>query len=274
MTGIYLAAAVTTVTAGGLIGGMLIGRCPKEERLRLATAVLLILPMSWLAFHLVRTPYDNWLSTRIADKMTLGFVKTFDAPLTEEPAKMWPLLLPFAWWRRSDDRRWNVRLAIALGLGFGIGEAWMLAQLIADKDPKIAALPWYQLTGFINERSLVCIAHAAFTACVTRFGIARGLPLAMLLHWIGNFPIFLAHYFQLAPSESSTILSIWVTLYILSCGALLAKFYVEHWQLGEALFGRITCPDCQQEYARPLFGLNLGTKRYEPCPHCKKWHLL
>ena len=34
------------------------------------------------------------------------------------------------------------------------------------------------------------------------------------------------------------------------------------------------CPDCGTVYPRPLFGLNMGPKRYERCPNCRKWHLL
>ena len=35
---------------------------------------------------------------------------------------------------------------------------------------------------------------------------------------------------------------------------------------------KVLCPDCGQRYKQPIFGLNMGMKRYEQCPLCKKWH--
>ncbi|MFO0905341.1 MAG: hypothetical protein U0939_20200 [Pirellulales bacterium] len=65
MLGIFGAAIATTAAAGGIIGGLLLSRAPRAERWRLATAILVMLPMSALAFHLVRTPYDAWLAANI-----------------------------------------------------------------------------------------------------------------------------------------------------------------------------------------------------------------
>ncbi|MFN8539856.1 MAG: hypothetical protein U0232_20545 [Thermomicrobiales bacterium] len=90
-------------------------------------------------------------------------------PLTEEPAKLWPLLIPaFA---RRITRENAVRCAVALGLGFGIGEIGFIAQLIyADGD--FNALPWYNFSGFINERFMVCLIHGGFVTSPSAAGDA------------------------------------------------------------------------------------------------------
>jgi hypothetical protein len=64
------------------------------------------------------------------------------------------------------------RIAIAIGLGFGIGEAWNIAALISQL-PEFMKDPWYMLFGFISERMLVCIGHAAFVAVAAHFIIFR-----------------------------------------------------------------------------------------------------
>ncbi len=85
------------------------------------------------------------------------------APLTEEPAKWLPLLLPFI---RSELRKENAAaFALAVGLGFGVGEICFLANQLG-RVPEIAALPFWHLGGFISERALVCLLHGCFIAFI------------------------------------------------------------------------------------------------------------
>ena len=82
MQGIYIAAIITTLIAVSLIGGFIFGLSRKEERLHLLVAFLLTLPMSALAFHLVRMPLDSWLKgLLVGNPDLLGFLRTFYAPL-------------------------------------------------------------------------------------------------------------------------------------------------------------------------------------------------
>ncbi len=39
------------------------------------------------------------------------------------------------------------------------------------------------------------------------------------------------------------------------------------------LMGATVCPNCGRAFTRTVIGLNLLGKRYEPCPHCRKWSM-
>ncbi|MBI5759532.1 MAG: hypothetical protein HZA46_13520 [Planctomycetales bacterium] len=271
--GILIVAAFTTVLCLTVIGGFVGWRSPRNEWGLLALLVVFELGMSPLAFYGVRLPLDGLLKGWIADVGTYRFVSTFYAPLTEEPTKLWPLLLPWVW--RSLSRENAVRRAMALGLGFGIGEIWFLAEIIHRNDPVTAALPWWQLGGFLNERFMVCVMHGAFSAVAIR-GRWWGVPAAMTLHFFGNFPIYLRgiNAFGWGANVWTNIIGLWVVAYFLTMMFILCWMIAGNLRIGRLLFGDATCPDCGIVYPCPLFRLNLGIKRLERCPGCKKWHLL
>jgi hypothetical protein len=121
-------------------------------------------------------------------------VPTFYAPLTEEPAKWLVLLVPLV--RRALTPRTAVPLALATGVGFGLGEIWFLTDQIV-KLPGYAEIPFYMFTGFFYERLIVVFLHGAFVM----FAFARladgrsflvGGLIGMALHYLLNLPIFLA----------------------------------------------------------------------------------
>ncbi|MCX6994177.1 MAG: hypothetical protein NT011_13690 [Kiritimatiellaeota bacterium] len=276
---IYIAAIITSALSLTTIGGMLFPRASKEDRAFLAVLVLLMLPMNALAFHCVRMPIDAWLSTLLGESSALyQFIYCLYAPFTEEPAKLWPLLIPWIYSRIGS--RNLVSVAFAIGLGFGVGEAWTVAGLLS-KSPEIAMYPWYMLGGYIGERMLVCVMHAAFTGVALYFIIKRkavitGLLSAMLLHFIGNFPIFLAqkNLFSIGANAWMVILQIWVLAYLFLSGFILAYLaYGKQW-IHKLL--KMKCPECGNIYQRPIlwFNVNLFHKCYERCPYCKHWHLV
>jgi hypothetical protein len=39
-------------------------------------------------------------------------------------------------------------------------------------------------------------------------------------------------------------------------------------------FGGAICPKCHKPFARHWWGLNLGTSKYDRCPHCHKWSMV
>lgn len=96
----------------------------------------------------------------------------------------------------------------------------------------------------------------------------------MLLHYFGNFPIFLLqkNAFGLGQSVWVVLVSLWVQLYFFGGIALLARFHYGKASVGRFIFGKARCPECAFVYDRPLFGLNFGPRRYERCPNCKHWH--
>src|SRR5688572_23951476 len=93
---ISIAATITSILSLTVIGGMLFPRAPREERGLLAILLLVMLPMNALAFYMVRMPLDGWSSSIMGKQNeTYHFIQTLYAPITEEPAKLWPLLIPF-----------------------------------------------------------------------------------------------------------------------------------------------------------------------------------
>ena len=118
---IYVAAILTTGLAVAIFGTLIRRlKLPANPRL-LWLAALIVLPLEPAAFYFVRVPLDHWLTGVLgSDSVILHWLVTFYAPLTEEPAKLVPLLIPAI---RRDISRANVgRYALAIGLGFAIGE--------------------------------------------------------------------------------------------------------------------------------------------------------
>ena len=275
MKGIYVAALITTAIALALYGALLKRLSNPSDRRLLMLAFGLALPLQPLAFYLVRLPLDAWLVGWLGkDSGLYLFLTTLYAPLTEEPAKLLPLLVPLLY--RNIRRENFVHFALALGVGFGIGELWFLAERVA-RAPEFAPLPFYMFGGFFAERLMVCLMHSAFTAVALRKlreNFVWGVLGAVCLHYLGNFPLFLAalDFGGLGKPAWQVILMFWVQLYFLCMVALLARLTYGKFQIGRFILGETRCPECGDAYPRPLLGLNFFNKRYERCPHCRKFH--
>lgn len=102
MHGIYLAAVLTTAIAIALFGALIHRlRFTANERL-LWLAALIALPLQPLAFYFVRVPLDNWLEGRLVHgSATYLSLISLHAPVTEEAAKLLPLLVPAISARRT-----------------------------------------------------------------------------------------------------------------------------------------------------------------------------
>src|ERR1700704_6376030 len=130
MQGIYLAAILTTGIAAAIFVPLIHRlKMPASERLGWR-AMARALPMQPLAFYLVRVPLDHWIAAHLGSaSTTYRLVTSFYAPLTEEPAKLVPLLIPAI--RRDISAANFVRYALAIGFGFAIGEMWLVASFVA-----------------------------------------------------------------------------------------------------------------------------------------------
>jgi hypothetical protein len=247
---------------------------PIDRRL-LVLAFCLTLPLQPLAFYLVRVPLNSWLAGLLGkDSGLYLFLTTFYAPLTEEPAKLLPLFLPLLY--RSIRRDNFVHVALALGVGFGIGELWFIAERVA-RTPEFKSLPFYMFGGFFTERLMVCLMHGAFTAVALRKlrnGFMWGVLGAMALHYLANFPLYLGglDFGGLGKATWQVIMVIWVQLYFLMMVALLARLNYGRFEIGRFILGETRCPECGATYPRPLLGFNFFKWRYERCPHCRKFH--
>lgn len=276
MQGIYVAAVITTGLSVAIIGSMIFWKRPRAERVFLATVILLEVPMCALAFYFVRLPLDGWLRTLLGLHSGIyKFLTTLYVPITEEAAKLWFLLLPPLF--KKVNSKNIIRTSMAVGLGFGIGEMWLIAVRLANS-PQIGSLPWYSLGGYINERFMVCIMHGVFTAMALR-QLRRvffmGIAGAAFLHFLGNFPIYLAgiNFAGIGRPAWQIILGLWVSFYFMFMLALLAYFtFGKLEKITIFLYGKARCPQCGLVYSRPLFGINMVTRRYERCPGCHKYH--
>lgn len=290
---IYIMAGVTTIVALTVFGGMLRQICPADRRRRYVFGMVLLgLFMSPAAFVAVRRPLllqplepkfrqpawkaGGWSIVR--DAIRLSF-----APLTEEPAKLAPWLLLLAMGAPlAPTRRMIAPLALAAGLGFAVGEIWLVAGFVAQaNDPKLAGLPWYAFGGFLGERLMTCVLHTLFalpTVALARQGWkwgAIGLALGMTLHWIGNAPIVLMRREAFGWKRETWQVLIQFWLIALTIVGLLVLFgvFTGRKTVRKVLSNRMVCPECGREYRRPiLFGLNFGLRRYERCGVCHKWH--
>jgi hypothetical protein len=258
------------------MSGFLKWKAPKEERMMLLALVLIEMPFAFAFFYLIRMPLVDGLVQLVLDKNSgiYRFVTIFYAPITEEPAKFLPALLPFFYKRLEGQTA--LRAALALGLGFGIGEIWLVANFITAA-PGYADTPWYMFTGFMNERFMVCIIHGVFTAAALRklkSGFIWGVLTAMLLHYTGNFPIYLARidFGSLGIGTWQTIIAVYTQAFFVFSLLLLSYYFYGSANLGKLLFGNSICPECHAVYPAPLVGVNMVGRRYEKCRNCKKWH--
>ena len=275
MLGIYFAAILATGIAAGCFGTVIHRmRLPADERL-VWLAALIALPLQPLTFYCVRVPLDQWLISYLGStSTTYAWLKTLYAPLTEEPAKLVPLLIPAIF---RDIRKENfVRYALAIGVAFAIGEMWFVAECIT-RVPDLAAMPYYQFAGYMCERLMTCVFHSAFLSVALwrlRYGFVPGFAGAVLLHWLGNISVFLMVWDVggLGMTFWKTFICVFLPIYLIAAVILLTCFGYGRFAPQQFFYGPRLCPECDKLYDAPLLAVNLGRIRYERCPHCQKWH--
>jgi hypothetical protein len=214
MAGIVIAAMIAAAAATLVWGAAILARGPRSDGKLLVTCFLLQLPVSAMTFHFVRAPLDRAVHGLLGDGAHYAWGRLLYAPITEEPAKLWPLLVP--WIARRVTRSNATRVAAALGLGFGVGEIGLLAELI-HTNPRVAGLAWHEFTGFMVERFLMCLVHGLLTAMALlgwkawRIGLAGGLAIAVALHLAVNLPIAAVHagWFGSDPTLVSHLMLVW-----------------------------------------------------------------
>jgi len=186
-------AIITLLLSAALWCGMLwlySGRTMRYVRL-----VWLGLPLSAVVNLLVKAPIGEGVGRlvgiepgRSLDTPVWFLLLFMLAPVFEELIKVVPVLLGRV--RRgmatADDALWT---GMALGLGFGLGEAAYLAwQVVAAG--VYTEYPWYAFTGFLGERLIVVFLHGMMTAILLRIAASGrrllGYLAAMSAHAILN----------------------------------------------------------------------------------------
>lgn len=275
MQGIYIAALLTSVLAAIGMGGFIYRlRQPANERL-LLLAALVALPLQPAAFYFVRIPFDQWLAGHLSrSSVSYQWMTSLYAPLTEEPAKLIVLLIPAVF---RDIRPENfVRYSLSIGLGFAIGEMWLVAELIS-RQPALSSLQFYEFGGYAAERLMTCVFHSAFVALslsqLRRRFVLGGCGV-VAAHWAANFPILLMAWDVggLGRTAWGMLVGLWIAVLLIAALALLAYFISGSVSPVHLFYGRRHCPECSGDYDAPLLALNFGFTRYERCPHCQHWH--
>jgi RsiW-degrading membrane proteinase PrsW (M82 family) len=214
--GIVLAAVVAVAISAALYGGLL--RSMALGRRGLLLAAGLAVPLSTVVNLGLKAPVGDALAAG-ADRppelrpgqpwwLLLGLYLL--APVFEEPIKLLPLLVPRVrhGLRAPNGPLWT---GMALGVGFGCGEALYLGGRIALSGVD-DGVPWYAFTGFIGERTVVCFVHGVMTAVfltlASRGGArwaGRGFLAAAALHALVNVgPLLVA--LRLLPSVVASML--------------------------------------------------------------------
>lgn len=217
--GLIVDAALTTAIA---LGAFVLLLMRSKNRGPVALAFVIALPLQPLALYLVRLPIDRVLKAAFDAPTWLVILSLFYAPLTEEPAKWLTAAVPAV--RRAIMVE-PVIVALVVGLGFAIGEIWMIAHVLLQL-PGIASLPATNFIPFIIERLEVCFLHGAFVA-LPFVALARGRSFllgglgGMALHFLLNFPIYLKYINAFGLGEAWVpILFLWVIGFVIGCAAM------------------------------------------------------
>jgi hypothetical protein len=214
MPGIYVM-AVLTIGVTALLCIATLNRLTAYNR-RYCWLLLAGLPISPIVNRLIKIPVITSLAAWTGLPLKLGpavpvwFLAAIwlNAPIFEEAIKALPMILPGSRTFLRDDSPF-LWAGLALGMGFGLGEAAYLAYGVAQS-PAYNGLPWYMFSGFAFERSIVTFAHGFMTGvAVSGLQNGRGKALsgyltAVGLHALINLgPILLAA--RLVPATISSM---------------------------------------------------------------------
>ena len=188
MPGIYGMALITLAVSAALWGGLLYVMSGRQRRH--LWLLLPGLPLSAVVNLLVKAPLAvlvgraAGLPPQFVPGAPLWFLIFLFmlAPVFEEAIKVAPLLIPRvrAFLGSPMDA---LRAGMALGIGFGLGEAAYLAYAVAQA-PQYAGLPWYIFGGYAMERLFTCFVHGVMTTVVV-MGLQRGGRRAVLGYLAG-----------------------------------------------------------------------------------------
>jgi uncharacterized membrane protein YhfC len=168
MHGIYWM-AVLTVSLTAILCLTALNHLTRSDR-RYYGLLLAGLPLSFLVNRYIKIPaitsFAGWTGTslRLGPDAPWWFIIAIwlNAPIFEEAIKLLPMALPVSRRFLRDAPR-TLAAGLALGMGFGLGEAAYLAYGIAQ-NPVYSQMPWHMFTGFATERLIVTFGHGLMTS--------------------------------------------------------------------------------------------------------------
>ncbi len=233
--GPIIAGVLTALLVAGAYGALIGSNTPPNYRPVLLWAALYALPLQPLAFYALRLPLDTALVGLLGQGTARNLVSLLYAPLTEEPMKWAVLMLPFV--RQHLKPAVAVPMALAVGLGFAIGEIGFLAYQLS-RAPAYAVLPFTAFGPFAVERFLVAFLHGAFIAFLSaRMALGRSLwpalAASLVLHFLLNLPIGVLGLAPLGLDRTvvAALLQIWIIGFTFALGLVVARI---HRQLASA----------------------------------------
>lgn len=184
MPAIVPMAVITVVAATALWVSMLWAYSGRTSRY--VKLVPLGLPLSAAVNLLVKRPLGEGVGGLAGIEPGLGMATPLWfllflfalAPVFEELVKVAPALLP-AMRRSVRDPDTAFFTGMALGIGFGLGEAAYLAWQVAASGA-YEQYPWYAFGGFFGERLLVVFLHGFMTALFLLIAARRSPVLGFL----------------------------------------------------------------------------------------------
>jgi uncharacterized membrane protein YhfC len=214
MPGIYVM-AILTIGLAALLGITALNQLTPSGR-QYYWLILAGLPLSLIVNRFIKTPILISLAAWAGIPLKLGLdaplwfivLIWMNAPIWEEAIKLLPMILPLTrgFLREPVSALWA---GLALGMGFGLGEAAYLAYGIAQS-PAYQQLPWYSFTGFAAERLIVTLGHGLLTSLAVlgvHYGKKRalfGYLVAVVLHALINLgPILVA--LKLIPAAIASV---------------------------------------------------------------------
>lgn len=215
MPGIYTM-AVLTIGLTAILSIAALNHLTRSDR-HYYWLVLAGLPLSFIVNRFIKTPVITVLAASTGTPLSLSsaplwFVLAIwlNAPVFEEAIKVLPVILPASRVFLRDASH-ALYAGLALGMGFGLGEAAYLAYGIAQS-LEYNQLPWQVFTGFASERLIVTFAHGLMTSIIVlgfhqgRTKVLSGYLTAFGLHALINLgPILLA--LKLLPTIVSGLIS-------------------------------------------------------------------
>lgn len=213
MPGIYVMAGLTILVVGLLCIATLYQW--KQAPNHIVWLVLAGLPLSFIVNRFIKTPIivsiAAWTGVplQLHPGVPLWFIGLIwlNAPIFEEAIKIFTVIMVGRKFLHEAPQA--LLIGLAVGIGFGLGEATYLAYGIAQT-PAYNQLPWYMSTGFASERLIVTFAHGLMTSLVAlgvyygKRNILLGFMIAVGLHALINLgPILLT--LKLIPSTIASM---------------------------------------------------------------------